>query len=449
MFRPSTANDIIGIFEYADFLGVTIGMRGAGRSYGDASINSENILLDLSRFNKILDWNPDIGIIKVESGVTIKQLWEYIIDDGWWPPVVSGTMFPTLGGALAMNIHGKNNFCMGPIGDHVLEFEIYLPIGEVLKCTPTENSDLFYSAIGGCGLIGCFLSITFKLKKIYSGLLEIEAINTNTLSEMFEYFKNNLDKSDYLVGWIDAFAKGKSLGRGEIHKANYLSKNEDINPAQTLRIENQNLSDNIFGIIPKSILWKFMKPINNNIGMKFVNWAKWFSSKILDNGKSYFQSHVAFAFLLDYVPNWKLSYGKYGLIQYQSFIPEDNALEVFQKQITLSQQKGIPPFLAVFKRHREDKFLLSHAVNGYSLALDFKLTKSNNSKIQELTKELNKIVIEAKGKFYFAKDSTLNKEDVKSFLEMNKIQEFTFIKNKYDPKGILQTDLSKRLFGWK
>lgn len=85
MFRPSTANDIIGIFEYADFLGVTIGMRGAGRSYGDASINSENILLDLSRFNKILDWNPDIGIIKVESGVTIKQLWEYIIDDGWWP----------------------------------------------------------------------------------------------------------------------------------------------------------------------------------------------------------------------------------------------------------------------------------------------------------------------------------------------------------------------------
>ena len=82
VFRPSTANDIIGIFEYADFLGVTIGMRGAGRSYGDASINSENILLDLSRFNKILDWNPDIGIIKVESGVTIKQLWEYIIDDG-------------------------------------------------------------------------------------------------------------------------------------------------------------------------------------------------------------------------------------------------------------------------------------------------------------------------------------------------------------------------------
>lgn len=63
---------------------------------------------------------------------------------------------------------------------------------------------------------------------------------------MFEYFKNNLDKSDYLVGWIDAFAKGKSLGRGEIHKANYLSKNEDINPAQTLRIENQNLSDNIW-----------------------------------------------------------------------------------------------------------------------------------------------------------------------------------------------------------
>lgn len=139
-------------------------MRGAGRSYGDASINSENILLDLSRFNKILDWNPDLGIIKVESGVTIKQLWEYIIDDGWWLSCFWYNV-PNFRWSFSYEYSWKNNFCMGPIGDHVLEFEIYLPIGEVLKCTPTENSDLFYSAIGGCGLIGCFLSITFKLKK--------------------------------------------------------------------------------------------------------------------------------------------------------------------------------------------------------------------------------------------------------------------------------------------
>jgi FAD/FMN-containing dehydrogenase len=33
-------------------------------------------------------------------------------------------MRPTLGGCLAMNIHGKNNFRVGSIGDHVLDFDL-------------------------------------------------------------------------------------------------------------------------------------------------------------------------------------------------------------------------------------------------------------------------------------------------------------------------------------
>ena len=73
---------------------------------------------------RILAWDPQTGLISVEPGVTIQQLWQYTIEDGWWPNVVSGTMFPTLGGAAAMNIHGKNNWKVGPIGDHIQEFEI-------------------------------------------------------------------------------------------------------------------------------------------------------------------------------------------------------------------------------------------------------------------------------------------------------------------------------------
>jgi len=56
---------------------------------------------------RILDWTPDTGRITVEPGVTIRQLWQYAIGDGWWPPVVSGTMFVSLGGAAGMNIHGQ------------------------------------------------------------------------------------------------------------------------------------------------------------------------------------------------------------------------------------------------------------------------------------------------------------------------------------------------------
>ncbi len=155
--------------------GRSVGLRGAGRSYGDASLNAEGISLDLTRMKRILAWDPQTGVISVEPGVTIQQLWQYTIEDGWWPHVVSGTMFPTLGGAAAMNIHGKNNWKVGPIGDHIQEFEILLPTGEVKVCSRTENAELFHAAIGGFGMLGVMTRLTLQLKKVYSGLLHVEA----------------------------------------------------------------------------------------------------------------------------------------------------------------------------------------------------------------------------------------------------------------------------------
>src|SRR5262249_11066272 len=85
--RPSTEEGIREVFELARERRLKIGLRGAGRSYGDASTPSEQICLDLTRMNRILDWNPETGVIRCEPGVTIQQIWQYSIEDGWWPYV--------------------------------------------------------------------------------------------------------------------------------------------------------------------------------------------------------------------------------------------------------------------------------------------------------------------------------------------------------------------------
>ena len=158
------------------------------------------------------------------------------------------------------------------------------------------------------------------------------------------------------------------------------------------------------------------------------------------------QSHAAFAFLLDYVPNWKLAYQPGGLIQYQSFIPTESALEVFTEQLDLCRRAGNIPYLGVFKRHREDDFLMTHAVNGYSLALDFKVTASNRARLWQLCAEMDKLVIEAGGRFYFAKDSTLTPESFAPCLAEERVRRFLAIKRACDPEGLLETDLFRRIF---
>lgn len=445
VYRPTHAEQIAELLHTAAARGLTIGLRGSGKSYGDASMNGGQIVMDLRRMNRVLAWNPETGVIKVEPGVTIQQLWQYVIEDGWWPPVVSGTMFPTLAGALAMNIHGKNNFRAGPLGEHVLEFTALLPNGEVVTCTP-HTPDLFYSIISGIGVLGVFTSITLQMKKIYSGLVRVDAWASPNLKAMMDGFEPVKGQADYLVGWVDGITGGSRLGQGQTHAAYYLHEGEDAAPAQTLSVNSQVLPDTIAGIFPKSILYRFMQPFYNPLGMPLVNTGKYISARFLEHNHEFIQSLVAFNFLLDYVPNWERVYGRGGLIQYQTFIPKDHALDTFTEILRLTQKRGMPNYLSVMKRHRPDKFLLSHAVDGYSMAMDFKVTNGNRVRLKQMCDDLSEIVLAAGGRFYLAKDSMLNAEQARRYLGEETVQRFKAIKQRVDPQQVLQTEMYRRVF---
>jgi len=445
VFRPATIEQLKEAFANARAAGGSVTLRGAGRSYGDAALGRENVVIDFTRMNRILAWEPATGIIACEPGVTIKQLWEYTIEDGWWPPVVPGTMFPTLGGVLAMNIHGKNNAKAGTLGEHVLAFDFLGASGEALHIERDRDAEIFNSIVGSFGMLGCFTSITLQLKKVYSGDLDVKVFVTENLHDLFALYDRQIPESDYLVGWIDAFASGKSLGRAVVHQANYLASGIDPTPTQTLRVNHQNLPDTIAGVVPKSMMWRLMRPFTNAVGAAFVNAVKWHLSKISPK-KHLRQAHAAFAFLLDYVPDWKKSYGAGGLIQYQSFIPKEHAEDAFRTQIALCQHERLVPLLAVFKRHRTDRFLMTHAVDGFSLALDFKVTAGNRARLWKLTEKLNQMVLDAGGRFYMAKDATLTPEAFRQYLGEETLAKFKELKRRFDPGNILESELSKRLF---
>ena len=446
LYRPSQPDQILELFEQARMSGFKIALRGASRSYGDAALNSGGVMLDCTRMNRILDWDPATGIIEVEPGVTIQQLWQYILEDGWWPPVVPGTMAPTLGGCLAMNVHGKNNYQAGTIGEHVLAFTALLPNGDLVTCSQQENEELFHALIGGLGVLGIFTSIRLQMKRVFAGDLWVGAWAVPDLQQMLNDIDLSKDTNDYIVGWVDTTAHGGRLGRGQLHSGDYLSPEEEPYPARSLNVAYQTLPDTIMGLLPKSMTWKFMRPFMNNLGLWGVNTAKYFSSRTLGHNKHTRQSFAAFNFLLDYVPNWELAYGAGGLIQYQSFIPAERAHAVFLDMLRLSQEKNLPSFLGVVKRHRPDPFLLTHAVDGFSLALDFRLTHRNRVAVSDLTQVFNELVISAGGRFYFAKDSTLTPAYVERFLGAETISAFLALKRRVDPHDLLQSDLYRRCF---
>lgn len=444
VLAPRSEEEIDNAFKIAKKHGLTVAVRGAGRSYNDAALNGGGMVLDLSGMRQFLDWQPDTGVVRCEPGVTLEQLWQKVEPQGWWPPVVSGTMKTTLGGCLAANIHGKNNFKMGTIGEHVVEFTAILPTGAKVVCSPKKNADLFYAMIGGYGMLGVFTSITLQMKRIYSGLLAVDAWPVQNLQRHLASLLEGAPNYDYIVGWLDGTAKGASLGRGQIHAARHLREGEDPNPAETMKLEYQVLPARIFGMFPKSSLHYFMSPFTNNVGARAVNAVKYIASL---RRHTFRQSHAAFHFLLDYVPNWERSYGKGGLIQYQSFLPKETAEAAWMEMLDLSHKNRLPAYLGVTKRHRPDKFLLTHAVDGFSLAMDFKVTASNRAALRAMLLDFDRIVLAHGGRFYFAKNSETAAETALAFYGEAAVKKFKRLKKRCDPNGLLQSDLYRRIFG--
>jgi decaprenylphospho-beta-D-ribofuranose 2-oxidase len=443
--RPRSVEAIAAVFAAAHAEEVSVGLRGAGCSYGDAALNGDAIVLDCSSMTRILTWDPQSGVITCEPGVTIEQLWRATLADGWWPPVVPGTMAVTVGGAAAANIHGKNNWRDGSFGEHVLRFELLLPSGEVISCAPDEHADLFYSVIGGYGLLGCFTSITLHMRRVYSGLVDVRQTAHPSLERLIAALDDGSEQATHAVAWVDTGARGAARGRGLLKTMRELGPGEDPHPRQSLDPAFQPPSGRILGALPVEWVPMLGRPLATPAGIRLANWGQWLRGNLPGASRPHLERYVPANFMLNFIPNFKRIYLPGGLIQHQSFVSRERASAVFRALLARSQLAGLQPALAVLKRHRPSPFLLNYLHDGYSLALDYAVPRGREAATLKLLAELNTLVAEHGGAFFLAKDSTLTPEDYLLASDPVALAAFARLKRQYDPDELLQTNLYRRV----
>ena len=119
---------------------------------------------------------------------------------------------------------------------------------------------------------------------------------------------------------------------------------------------------------------------------------------------------------------------------------------MYSELLGRSHRAGIVPYLGVFKRHRPDPFWMTHGLDGWSLAMDFRVTRDGRAALWRHCSELARVVTAAGGRFYYAKDSTLSPDDLGSYFDEERVRRFLALKRRLDPDTRWQTDLWKRLF---
>ena len=354
------------------------------RSYGDQALSEESILILCRAQKKILDFDIDKGLIKVESGILLGDLQRYVRQYGWMLPVLPGTQFVTVGGSIANDIHGKNHHVRGSFGEWINEMTLLRSDRGIEGISKTLHGELFFATIGGCGLTGVILNATIKLVRDAGEKILEERFRFRGVKEFVELSVESLDW-DSSVGWLNLFGN-----------------NEGIFSRGRRFFSEAKSHEKLYVTFPP---WKGPSLLNNFsnrlLSAAYIKAMIGQSKSIVSEAKHYFP--------LDGVRNWNRAYGKSGFYQYQLVLPWDTAIEASSEILHCIKRHKQSSFLTVIKAFGDKSSggHLSFPMPGITLAIDF---QNLGARTESMFKDFDSIVEKAGGRLYLAKDSRMPKE---------------------------------------
>ncbi|MDC3363310.1 FAD-binding oxidoreductase [Planktomarina temperata] len=392
---------------------------GMGRSYGDVGLNPNGMVLDTTKQDHFISFNSETGVLIAEAGVTLSAIQENMVKRGWLLPVTPGTQYVTLGGAVSNDVHGKNHYGAGTFGCHLIHLVLMRSDIGIVTCSPEIHPDLFAATIGGMGLTGVILEVGIKLRPVSSSWLETETVVFSSIDEFFSLSHESKLHWEYSVAWIDC-TNARNL-RGLFYRANHCKSGKNSCRRRTLRLPLTP---------PVSLI--------NQASLKVFN-ALYYRLQAynLGPGKENFRSYF---YPLDNFHNWNRLYGPKGFYQYQSVVPFDLAREATHEMLRVIADAQQGSFLMVLKTFGDVKSpgLLSFPMPGVTLAMDF---PNRGTKTLQLFEKLDRIVVEANGRLYPAKDARMTAELFEQ--TYSNIREFTKFR---DPR--ISSAMSRRIMGW-
>lgn len=366
--------------------------HGNGRSQGDVGLNSTGTLLLMRGCNRLITWDANSGILTAEAGITLHEIMEFAAPRGYMLPVVPGTRFVTLGGAIANDVHGKNHH--GPIADsggsfghHVTALGLWRSDEGFVNLAPEQP--LFAATIGGLGLTGIIAHASVRLVPMTAPTLSVTKTRLEEWGTMYNAVINST--APYSVAWLDLSAPTAALGRGWLEEAVWDTHSHLSAPAPRLPRLGLPLR------LPFNIWQPWVVRAFNGV------WYKRPRASVTQ------VPYAKFLWPLDGIANWRHSFGKRSFVQCQMVVPIEAAGTVLLQALQMVQARGKPTFLNTLKRMgaHNGAGVIGFPREGLALALDMLY---EGEPTEALLRDLEALVQEAGGALYPAKDSAMSAE---------------------------------------
>ena len=387
--RPRFGDEIAGLLKTLspEQPGLAIGLR---RSYGDSNLNPDGAIIDMTGLDRIIAFDPATGVMRAEAGLSLSQALQVLVPAGWFLPTTPGTRFVTLGGAVANDVHGKNHHAAGTFGASVTRLMLVRSDGSASELAPGDP--LFHATVGGLGLTGVIAWVEFRGSAIPSAYLDGEDAAFARVEDYFDIAAEKKDRFEHTMAWVDCSTAGSQLGRGILSSANWY-------PYGDLAPHREH---------PRRIV-----PVDapgftlNALTVRAFNSVR-HELKSLRAGP-YRLHYEPFLYPLDGIAHWNRLYGAKGFYQYQCVLPSATARDGTVNLLRTIAASGQGSPLAVLKDFGANPpvGMLSFPMEGTTLALDF---RNLGEPTLKLMADLDRIVLQAGGRLYPAKDGRISPE---------------------------------------
>ncbi len=356
---------------------------GLGRSYGDVCLSSSGNVLDCRQLDHVSSFDRQTGLLRAEAGVSLREILQTTVPRGWILPVIPGTQHVTLGGAIANDVHGKNQPLTGAFGN-ILESITLRRTEGFVSCSRFENPELFRATVGGLGLTGVITEATVRLRPVQSAWMTAQDTACANIDDILTTMDGAPERFEYSAAWVDLLSRGQNFGRGIVSQANH---------------EKDGLMDPEWS---KPLPVPFVPPVRavNAPLMRVYNALRF--RRESQNDAPYRKKLEPFFFPLDGLAHWNRLYGPRGFLQFQCTIPRSATPRLLQT----IERSSLRPFLCVLKvfgAHATEG-MLSYTCAGDCWAFDF----PNVSAVFPLLERLDAVVTESGGRHYLAKDGRLS-----------------------------------------
>jgi decaprenylphospho-beta-D-ribofuranose 2-oxidase len=402
-------------------------VRGGGYSYAAASFGPHSLVQDNSRFDRILDFDPVMGTMECEGGVTLERIFEVATPAGWYLAVQPGYPGITVGGCIASDVHGKNPFRDGTFRRQVVSIKLFHPSHGVMVLDPGSACDPFDLTCGGLGLTGHILSARLRLTRFGGGRILRRRIAIGSARDTIAVLEEHAGTAEFVYTWQNVTVAGVGFGRGFLYAGSMLEPDPGQRPRFSLRTSRP---------VPGNRgRWRWA--LLNDRTARVFN-ATYAMAQALEpscRDLSLFESLFPVARRVRYFS----LFGKAGFCEYQILMPRQAFVDFIKDLERDIGRLGTGVTLASCKLFRGRPSLLRFDGDGICIAIDFRRGDAG----ERLARRLDELTPAYGGIPNIVKDSRLPRAVVRACYPQ--FDAFASALQAFDPKRIYRSEVSERL----